>query len=147
MNWNTLTPRKRVPEIVYRQPGVCRLFLTRQNTSILRVVTEGVFLAVRKDIVDSFNYWSCVYAQESHPWKWLTLPVAKPEYSQRSGPIPWLLMPQLPASPGHQEPWCWRCNINRLLTSTWKYWNYMLRVSVEKSPPPPPPPPKKKKKK
>ena len=31
----------------------------------------------------------------------------KPEYSRRTTSIPWLLMPRLLASPGHQQPWYW----------------------------------------
>ena len=39
--------------------------------------------------------------------------------------IPWLLMPWLHASPGHQQPWHWLCGINGFsLSSTRKDFSY-----------------------
>ena len=46
--------------------------------------------------------------------------------------IPWLLMPWLLESPGHQQPWYWLCRINGYLSSTRKAFNYLHSLSVEK---------------
>ena len=48
----------------------------------------------------------------------------KPEYSGQTGLIPWLLMPWLLASPGHQQPWCWLYKISGSLSYPRKDFNY-----------------------
>ena len=45
----------------------------------------------------------------------LILLVLEPEYSGRTGLIPWLLMPWLLVSPGHQQQWYWLCRKNNAL--------------------------------
>ena len=62
----------------------------------------------------------------------LTLLVLTLEYSKRFRSIPWLLLPWLLTSPGHQQPWYWLCSINGSLSSTRKNFNYMYYLSVEK---------------
>ena len=46
--------------------------------------------------------------------------------------IPWLLMPWLPVSPGHQQSWYWLCRINRSLSSVQNDFNYLCHLSFEK---------------
>ena len=52
-----------------------------------------------------------------------TLLVLKPEYTVRIGSIPWLLMPWLLVSPGHQQPSYWLCRINKSSSSIRKDFN------------------------
>ena len=56
----------------------------------------------------------------------------KPEYSRQTWPIPWQLMPWLPASPGHQRPLYWLCKIGMSLSSMGKDFNYLSHLYVEK---------------
>ena len=49
--------------------------------------------------------------------KSLTLVVLNPEYSGRTNSLPLLLMPWLPTSTRHQQPWFWFCWMNRSLFS------------------------------
>ena len=49
--------------------------------------------------------------------KWIVMVLIQ-KYSARTRPIPWLSMPWLLASPGHQQPWYWLCKINQFLSST-----------------------------
>ena len=58
--------------------------------------------------------WGCLTSQ----MPWLV-------YFKSTRSKPWLLMPWLLASPGHQEPWCWLCSINRSLSSMRKDFNYL----------------------
>ena len=44
-----------------------------------------------------------------HHLKW---PMKFHGYSRKTGSIPWLLMPWLLMSPGHQQQWYWQCRIN-----------------------------------
>ena len=46
--------------------------------------------------------------------------------------IPWLLMPWLLTSPGHQQPWYWLCRIGIFLSYLRKDFNYLRRINVEK---------------
>ena len=48
----------------------------------------------------------------------------------RHGSIPWLLMPWLLASPGHQQSWSWQCRIDA--SSSRKDFNYQHNLSVKK---------------
>ena len=50
------------------------------------------------------------------------------EYSRRYRSIPWLLMPWLLPSPGHQQPWYWLCRINGSLSSTKKDFNKLCHL-------------------
>ena len=43
--------------------------------------------------------------------------------------IPWLLMTWLLTSPGHQQPWYWRCKIHRLLSSMRKSTTCIILLS------------------
>ena len=45
--------------------------------------------------------------------------------------IPWLLMPWLLASPGHQQPWYWLCEIGKSWSFAWKDYNYLCHVCVQ----------------
>ena len=44
---------------------------------------------------------------------YLALLITKPKYSRLTASRPWLLLPWLLVSPGHQQPWYWLCRINR----------------------------------
>ena len=57
-----------------------------------------------------------------------TLLVLKPEYTVRIGSIPWLLMPWLLVSPGHQQPSHWLCRINKSSSSIRKDFNNLRRL-------------------
>ena len=52
--------------------------------------------------------------------------VMKPEHSRWTRSIPWLLMPWLLLSPGHQQPWHWLCRINWFMSFSKKDFNYMF---------------------
>ena len=62
----------------------------------------------------------------------LTLLPLKLDYSCRSWSIPWMLMPWLLVSPGHQQPCYWLCIINSYLPFTSKDFKYLCHVSVKK---------------
>ena len=63
--------------------------------------------------------------------KELTVLVPREEYSWRMRSMPWLLMPWLLVSSGHQQPWHQPRRINGFLFSTWKDLNYLHYFSVE----------------
>ena len=64
-------------------------------------------------------------------YKRLTLLVLKPECYWTTRSIPWLLMPWLLASPGHQHPWhCWY-RIKGSLCSTMKDFKHLCPLSDE----------------
>ena len=50
----------------------------------------------------------------------LTILIPKPEHSGITRLTPWLLMPWLRASPGHQHPCYWPCRIKVSLSSKWE---------------------------
>ena len=54
---------------------------------------------------------------------WLTPLVLKPEYSRKTMTLPWLLMPWLLVSPGHQLPCYWLSDMNRSVSPMQKYLN------------------------
>ena len=56
----------------------------------------------------------------------------RPEYSKSTRSIPWLLMPWLHMSPGHQQPWNSLCGINRSLSSMRKHFNFWHHCGGEK---------------
>ena len=58
-------------------------------------------------------------------WGCLTSQMPRLGYFKSTRSKPWLLMPWLLVSPGHQEPWCWLCGINRSLSSVRKDFNYL----------------------
>ena len=55
----------------------------------------------------------------------------EPEYAGRTKSIPWLLMPWLLASPGHQQPWYWLCMISRSLSFIRIDRKYLCHLSVQ----------------
>ena len=70
----------------------------------------------------------------------LTHLVLRQQFSQRTRSIPWLLMPWLLASPGHQQPWywlhetgtslsSWGANLNNMDISTTLQWHHMSCIS------------------
>ena len=61
----------------------------------------------------------------------LTLNVQEPSYLGFISSIPWLLMPWLLASPGHQQPWYWLYRIVRSLSYLRKDFNFLYHVIVE----------------
>ena len=61
----------------------------------------------------------------------LTLSMQGPSYLGLIRSISWLLMPRLLASPGHQQPWYWLCEIGRTWSSMRKDSNYLCHVNVE----------------
>ena len=61
----------------------------------------------------------------------LSLVMLKSKYSSSTRSMLWLLMPWLLAYPGHQQPWYWLHRVNRLLSSTKRYFNYLQHLSVE----------------
>ena len=63
---------------------------------------------------------------------YFTYLVLKLEYSGITRSITWLLMPWLPVSPGHQQPWYWTCRINRSLCSVRKDVKHPCHLSVNK---------------
>ena len=62
----------------------------------------------------------------------LTLSVLKTEYSGVTRSIPWLLMPWLLASPGHQKPCYWQCRKSGSLSCMRKDFNYLCHLNIEK---------------
>ena len=64
----------------------------------------------------------------------LNLLVLKPEYSQQTRSIPFLLMTWLLVSPGHQQIWFWLHKIHMYLSSMRKdlFSLYQLNVEEEK---------------
>ena len=63
----------------------------------------------------------------------LTLLVLTSDYIRRTRSIPCLLMPRLPASPGHQRPLYWLCSIYRSLSLMREDFKYLCCVSFTKS--------------
>ena len=61
----------------------------------------------------------------------LILNVWGPSYLGWTRSILWLLMPWLLASPGHQQPWYWLCNIGKSWSYTRNDFNFLWHVSVE----------------
>ena len=61
----------------------------------------------------------------------LILGVLKTAYSGRTRSIPWLLMPWLCTSPGHQWPWYSICGINGSLSSMKKNFKHLSLFGVE----------------
>ena len=59
----------------------------------------------------------------------LTFLALKSEHSRIIMSIPWLLMPWLIASPGHQQLWYWICRMKWFLSSTRKDFNYLHHLS------------------
>ena len=55
------------------------------------------------------------------------------EYCGRTMSIPWLLMPWLLMSPGHQQTWHWLCRVNGSLSSTRRDFNHLCHLSHEKN--------------
>ena len=49
------------------------------------------------------------------------------------GQIPWLLMPWLLKSPGHQQPWYSPCRTNRSLSSMRKNFNYRKTSNIRRT--------------
>ena len=61
----------------------------------------------------------------------LTLLVVKLEHCGRIKSIPWLLMPWLLASPGHQQPWYWLSD-KCILAYLWRLIPITYAICVEK---------------
>ena len=61
----------------------------------------------------------------------LYLLVLKSEYTIRKASIPFLLMPWLRASPGHQQQWHWQSSSIRYLSCTGNDFNNQCHLSVE----------------
>ena len=72
---------------------------------------------------------SFIVYPESHV---LTLNVRGLSYLGLTRSISWLLMPWLPTSPGHQQPWYWLCGISSFLSYLRNDFNYLRRTNVEK---------------
>ena len=68
------------------------------------------------------------YDKETVWW----LNVRGPSYLGIIGPIPWLLLPWLLASAGHQHPCYWPCRIGRSLPYLGNDFNYLCQVDSEK---------------
>ena len=73
---------------------------------------------------------ACKWHQSEIDENELTPVVLKLEYSAINRSMPWLLMPWLLASPGHQQPWYWQYRIKA--TSTRKDFSYLCYLSDRK---------------
>ena len=60
-----------------------------------------------------------------------TLNVRGPSYLGLTRSIPWLLMPWLLTSPGHQQPWYWLYRICRTWSYLGKDFKYLCNINVE----------------
>ena len=69
---------------------------------------------------------------EDHVWRCsnLTLNVRGPSYLGLTRSIPWLLMPWLLTSQGHQQPWYWLCIICRFWSYLRKNLKYLCHINV-----------------
>ena len=61
----------------------------------------------------------------------LTLNVRVPSFLGLTRSISWLMMPWLPTSPGHQQPWFWLCRICRSWCYLRKNFIYLCYINVE----------------
>ena len=61
----------------------------------------------------------------------LTFSVRGPSYPGLTRPISWLLMPWPLASPEHQQPSYWLCNLSRSISYRREAFNHLCHVSVE----------------
>ena len=62
----------------------------------------------------------------------LTPLALKPEYSVITKSVPQLLMPLLPVSQGHQQPWYWLCGIKWSSSSNSKDFNCLYPFCVDR---------------
>ena len=61
----------------------------------------------------------------------LTLNVRGPSHFGLTRSIPWLLMPWLLMSLGHQQPWYWQCWMCRCCSYLRKDFKYLCHINVE----------------
>ena len=86
-----------------------------------RKVTFCDFWWLKSDILSSFDYRNVIFRdillQKYGIQLHVTLLLLRPEYSGITRSIPWLLMPWLLLSPGHQQSWYWLCTMWTFLSS------------------------------
>ena len=110
------------------------------NAGILLIGPLGTNFSEFLIVIHTFSFSKMHLKISSAKWRpfclslnVLTLLVLKLGHSGRSRSIPWLLMPWLLVSPGHQQPWHWPCRINRSLSSMGKIYNYRKTSSISRT--------------
>ena len=105
------------------------------NAGILFIGPLGTKFSEILILIKIFSFKKMYLKMSSGKWRpsclglnVLTLLVLKPEYSGITRSIPWLLMPGLIVSPGHQLPWHWLWWTNGSLSSMRKDWSYLSHL-------------------
>ena len=91
-----------------------------------KLMPEDLLMVIPHWLSQTMHFWAEIHQQP------LTLLMPIPEDSGRTQPIPWLLMPWLLLSPGHQQPWHCTCRMDRSLSSIRNDFNYLHYPNVEK---------------
>ena len=111
---------------------ICITQAALRQTILLQITAPGICYTARVEEKYKCCTWPGGILWNEVSWSLILLTLLlKLEYSRKCRSIPWVPIPCLLSSPGHQQPRYCLCRINRVFSPTRKDFNNMWHISVE----------------